>query len=181
MNLLLHNEDFAPLIWPADKCSIVAAAGSVPPSGPAAASAQLKEDGSNARHGISTTAVSRWTDIVLVSIYAKAGTRAYITFYLDFGGNHDIWAFYKLSDGTLGACGGSTSSDAHGSGIESIGSSWFRCSMLLGYRPAAGTQASLTIQSSAVDASSIYQGVNGDVSLEIAGAVLESAANYYRT
>ena len=153
-NLAILSEDFTDPAWFKSSVTITGNA-TTSPNGTTTAD-KIAEDSTNDFHitGINTNIVSgqQYT----LSFYAKASERNFARILAGSPPFASVYAYFDLVNGT-------TTTNATSSAIESIGSSWYRCSMTL---TATSTSSGVSMwfgpARNMTDTYSGYQGISGN-------------------
>jgi len=121
-NLSLYSEQFNNAYWNKNQVSILANDIASPDG--ATTADKLVEDSTNDLHyiNIPQSTVSSGTNTI--SVYAKADGRNWIWLYLFDGVLGSLFAYFNVSNGTIG-----TVTSGLTANIESVGSGWYRCSI----------------------------------------------------
>lgn len=130
-NSITRSEEFDHADWTKEDASIVADDTEAPDGSTTAD--KIVEDATSARHGIygSTYLTPGSAEQVAWSVFAKAAERDILR--VEFGGTSydDVAAWFDLSSGTVGTTNDpTTSASLDRTLIESLGGSWYRCTIV---------------------------------------------------
>lgn len=160
-NLLLYSQEFENAAWLKSNSSITANAIAAP-DGTVTAD-KLVEAATTSVHSATQTVTFAANFIYTTSVYAKAGERSFLIIQPT---GDSRFAYYNLSNGTVGTVSGSPLSTQ----IQSVGNNWYRCTITV-TSPGA-TAANCILYSAATDGNATYTG-DGTSGIFIWGAQLE--------
>jgi hypothetical protein len=159
-NLLLQSQTFDNASWLKSNSSITANAIAAP-DGTVTAD-KLVEAATTSVHSATQAVTFAANFIYTASVYAKAGERSFLIIQPT---GDSRFAYYNLSNGTVGTVSGSPLSTQ----IQSVGNNWYRCTITV-TSPGA-TAANCILYSAATDGNATYTG-DGTSGIYIWGAQL---------
>ena len=159
-NLLLQSQTFDNASWLKSNSSITANAIAAP-DGTVTAD-KLVEAATTSVHSATQAFTFAADFIYTTSVYAKAGERSFLIIQPT---GDSRFAYYNLSNGTVGTVSGSPLSTQ----IQSVGNNWYRCTITV-TSPGA-TAANCILYSAATDGNATYTG-DGTSGIYIWGAQL---------
>jgi len=159
-NLLLQSQTFDNASWLKSNSSITANAIAAP-DGTVTAD-KLVEAATTSVHSATQAVTFAANFIYTASVYAKAGERSFLIIQPT---GDSRFAYYNLSNGTVGTVSGSPLSTQ----IQSVGNNWYRCTITV-TSPGA-TAANCILYSAATDGNATYTG-DGTSGIYLWGAQL---------
>ena len=159
-NLLLQSQTFDNASWLKSNSSITANAIAAP-DGTVTAD-KLVEAATTSVHSATQAVTFAANFIYTASVYAKAGERSFLIIQPT---SDSRFAYYNLSNGTVGTVNGSPLSTQ----IQSVGNNWYRCTITV-TSPGA-TAANCILYSAATDGNATYTG-DGTSGIYLWGAQL---------
>jgi hypothetical protein len=120
-NLFEYSETFENAYWTKIHSSVTANA-TTAPNGTTTADKLIEDNTSNVHHLLFPNITPSGTNTL--SVYAKAGERNWIWLYLFDGVAGSLFAWFDVSNGTLGSVNSGLTAN-----IESAGNGWYRCSI----------------------------------------------------
>lgn len=174
-NLLTQSGTFSDSAWVKTRCTVTG--GQSDPFGGTGAF-KLAEDSATGSHFISTSATSTSSTPHVVSFYAKAAERSWVSMY--YSSSTYAIAYFDLQNGVVGTASGTA--PPTNLTITSVGSGWYRCSMKF---TSGATGLPFGILASTADNTISYTGTTGSGVL-IYGAQIErtygtTPSAYYAT
>jgi hypothetical protein len=120
-NLFEYSEQFDNAYWTKIHSSVTANATTAPNS-TTTADKLIEDNTSNVHHLLFPNITPSGTNTL--SVYAKAGERNWVWLYLFDGVAGSLFAWFDVSNGTLGSVNSGLTAN-----IESVGNGWYRCSI----------------------------------------------------
>jgi len=169
-NLFTQSEYFGDSSWAKFNCTILTnTTSTLSPTGYYSAS-KIQENTATNSHGFgSANTQSNSGEQITFSAFIKAAERSWATLRL-YNGTTSIFAYYNLTDGTLGDI------DAGGNAtIVSIGNGWYRCSLTITMNSSSANYPYIFIATE--NGVAIYEGTNGS-GIYVYGLQFEQDATY---
>jgi hypothetical protein len=168
INLLSYTEDFTNAVWTNNNLTISANSTNSPINTLTADT--LTPTTSNVLHFVQSAIVYSAGNQVL-SVYAKSNGYNFVAIGEN---NGSAWAYFNLSNGTVG-----NTNNAVSTSIENVGNGWYRCSLT--YASSGGTKGAFILCDSVNGNLSAFAG-NGTNGIYLWGAQLElgSTASTYQ-
>lgn len=165
-NLLLYSQAFDNAAW-TKTAATVTANSTTAPDGTTTAET-LEGDGTSAVHRCFQSLTPISGNAYVFSVYAKANTNNYLQLLIPFTVNH--YANFDLSLGVLGAVGSAVTA-----AIASVGSGWYRCSIVLTATSSAANNAIICLINAA--SAAYYPTITLSTSVYLWGAQLEQRSS----